>query len=336
MSQPVQRIEISTGSIVRIFAVLLGLYFIWSILDVLALLFVSIILVAALAPSIEKMAEQGIPRPAGVLMIYVLLTIVLGFLISLIIPPLVEQLSILAVQFPHLVQTVAPLQQVLSETNVDKLITTVTTELSGFTQGVFATAAKVFGGAVSALTVLALTFYLLVDAKKARESLIVLLPADYAKPVTNLIDRVGEKLGSWMRGQAVLCMSIAVVSYIGYLILGVPFALTLAVLAGLLEIVPVIGPILAGLIAVVVAYTSGSWQLAVGVFVLSVVIQQLENQVLVPKIMERAVGLSPIVVIVALAIGSKLGGTTGAILAIPVAAVVSVLVQEWPKLRRTA
>lgn len=333
MSQS-QKIEISTGSILRVVAVVLGLYFLWNILDVLALLFVALILVAALAPSVDRMADQGVPRAGGVLVIYVVLTVLVGFLISLIIPPLVEQLTTLAVQFPQLVQSAAPLRQFVTETNADQLIATISTELSQFTQGVFATAARVFGGAVSALTVLALTFYLLVDIKKARESLIVLLPPDYVKPVTNLIDRVGSKLGSWLRGQATLSVAIAVISYIGFLILSVPYALTLAVIAGILEIVPVIGPIVAGLIAIIVAYAGGSWQLALAVLVLAVIIQQLENHILVPKIMEQAVGLPPIIVIIALAIGAKLGGTAGAILAVPAAATLSVLIQEWPRLRR--
>lgn len=331
-----QKVELSLSSIVKFFAVSLGLILIWQTLDILALLFVVLIIVAALEPTAERMVRMGIPRGWSVLTIFVVLFLALGLLVSLLVPTLVEQLGAFADSFPSLVRSITPLYELLIESDAQQLLNTITNSLSGFTQSVFSATAQVFGGAISAITVLVLSFYMLVDAKKTRDTLVLLVPADRVNAVVRLLDRTGAKLGNWLRGQLALSVIIGVISYIGFSILGVPYALTLAVLAGLFEIIPVVGPIISGLVAVLVAYASGSWQLGVGVLIFSIVLQQVENSLLVPKVMESAVGLSPIIVIIALLIGAKLAGVTGAIIAVPLAAAIAVLVQEWPTLKRAS
>lgn len=330
--QQVQRVEFTVWAIVKVFAVVFALYLIWQILDILALIFVTFILVAALNPLVKWLSEYGVPRTGGVILIYIVLFTLLAGLFSLIFPPLVEQVRLLAQSFPALVHSVTPLSELLLESNTQNVLQGISSQLSGFTQSVFSATATIFGGALSALTVFILSFYMLVEEQKARHALVPLIPGELVKPVLATINRVSDKLGSWMRGQLVLSGVIGLISYIGLLILGVPYALTLAAIAGIAEIIPVVGPIAAGLAAVVVAYASSSWEVAVAVFVFYVILQQLENNILVPKIMESAVGLSPIIVIIALAVGSKLAGVTGAVLAVPIAATVAVLVQEWPRL----
>lgn len=331
---PAQRVDITMLSIVKVFAVLLGIYLVWRILDILALLFVVLILVAALGPAVTWLTKRNIPRAAAVSLIYIGIFLTFGFLISLLLPPLIEQLAALATTFPTLVEQVTPLYHVLQENNATELFQSLSTELSGLTQGVFSATAQVFGGATAALTVLVLSFYLLLDVKQARDALVTLLPGDRVKPTLVALEKTGEKLGSWLRGQFILSVAMGLLTSIGLAILGVPYALTLGVLTGLLEIVPYLGPIIAALVTVPVAYAAGSWQLALGALVMFALLQQLENTILVPKIMQSAVGLSPVVVIIALAIGAKLGGVTGAIIAIPLTAVISVLVKELPQFRR--
>lgn len=329
-----RKVEISTISILKVLGILVGLYFLWLTKEIIALLFVVSIIVATLEPIVASMEKNSIPRVFGVSLIYLGVFVVLAAAFSLIVPPLVKQILALGEQFPSLIASAAPLFNSVTHDDVQQILETVSSQLSQITSSFFTATASIFGGAVSAVTVVVISFYMLVDANQNKKALLALVPSQYNKVVIRIVRRVGEKLGGWLRGQILLSFIIGIVSYIGLLILGVPFALTLAVLAGLLEIIPFVGPIIAGLAAIIVAFTTGSWQLALGVFIFYVVIQQLESHLLIPKMMSNAVGLSPIIVIIALAIGAQLAGVAGAALAVPITAVLSVLVQDLPYIRK--
>lgn len=333
MSQPTQRVELSTYTIAKFFLVPIALWLLWYLRDILALLFLVMIIVASLTPPIRFLEKQGIPKLGAVTLLYAIGALILVGLFSMIVPPLVEQIRLFVVQFPLIVERVTPLYRLISDSNAQQILNSLSSSLSNLTQGVLSATVAVFGGAISAMTVLVLSFYLLVDADKTKETLIALVPLDYRKTVTDIIVQTGEKLGAWLRGQLVLSLLIGSISFLGLLVLQVDFALTLAVLAGILEIIPFLGPIIAALAAVFVAYASGTWQIALVVLAFYIVLQQVESHVLVPKVMESAVGLSPIIVVIALAIGAKLGGITGAVLAVPLAATVSVIARDLHKFR---
>lgn len=328
------RVELTTTSILKIFGVILGLYILWKIANIIVLFFVVLILVAALGPAVDWLTERDLPRPIAVGVIYLGIFLGLGFVVSLILPLLVEQLHALTVAFPSIVVRLTPLYDVVVRSNAQEILQSLSAELGRFTQGVLSATVQFFGGAAAALTIFVLSFYLLLDAKQARSALIPLLPAQKVKVILSIVGKAGSALGSWLRGQLYLSLILGLVTYIGLLLLGVPFALTLAVLTFLLEIIPYVGPIIAGFITVLVAYASGSWQLAVATLIFYTLLQQAESHFLVPKIMQSAVGLSPVTVILALAIGAELGGVTGAIIAVPFTAVLMVLAREWPHLRR--
>lgn len=331
---PPQRIELTTASILKVFGVLLAIFFLWKIINILGLLFVVLIVVAALDPAVDGLQQQGLPRAAAVSLIYLGLFLLLAFLFSLLLPPLVDQLSNLTVAFPSLVARVTPLYQVLVDSQAQDLLSTISAELSAFTQGIFAATARFFGGVAAFTSVLVLSFYILLDVKQSKHAFIPLIPATKVKSVLLIAQRVSQTLGSWLRGQLLLSLIITLITFVGLALLGVPYALTLAVLAGILEIIPYLGPILAGVVALLVAYASGSWQLSAGVLVLYAAVQQLENHFLVPKVMQSAVGLSPVTIIIALAIGAQLAGIAGAIIAVPLTAVLAVLITEWPRLQK--
>lgn len=334
-----RKVELSTISILKVLGILVGAYFLWLVKEIIALLFVVLIIVATIEPIVSAMEKSSIPRVVGVSLVFLGVFLVLAAAFSVIIPPLIVQVIALGEQFPTLIASAAPFFETVSHDDIQEILKAISSQLSQFTSSFFTATASIFGGAFAAITVIVISFYMLVDAKKNKDSLLLLVPNQYNKVVTRIVQRVGIKLGAWLRGQILLSFIIGVVSYIGLLILGVPFggmpfALTLAVLAGLLEIIPFVGPIIAGLSAVIVAFTAGSWQLALAVFVFYVVIQQLESHLLIPKMMSDAVGLSPVIVIIALAIGAQLAGIPGAALAVPIAAVLAVLIQDVPYIRK--
>lgn len=331
-----QKVEISTLSILKFFGVILGLFFLWTIRDIFTLLLVVLIVVAALNPLVKWMMNQQIPRTVAVTVIYLVLFAVITLAFTLILSPLVKEISNLVDRFPEIVSSISPaFAELVNTGSIANVLRDYASELANITQGVFAAITQIFGGAITGITVAALSFYILVDMKTSRDALVVMTPKDYVEPAIKILNKIGDKIGAWVRGQVVLSFVIGVTSYIALLIINVPFALTLAVVAAILEIIPVVGPIIAGVIALVFAYGAGSWQMALAVAIFYVILQQIENAILVPKIMQKAVGLSPVIIIIALAVGGKLAGVSGAILAVPIATAVSVLVQDIPKLTRS-
>lgn len=325
-------IHISTLSIVKVLAVLVLLAFVYLVWGVIVLLFVSLLLAAALSPAIDWLARRHLPRSLCVLLLYASALSVLAIVMVLIIPPIIKELSELAAAFPVLYerltqglgssgngQAAAVLQQALG---------TLSQTLSRMTGSVLGAVASIFGGLVSFITVLVLTFYFAVKKDNLKSLAAAVAPAKHQKYALNLLWRIQDKLGLWLRGQLFLSFIIFVMILSGLLILRAPYALVLALLAGLLEAVPFIGPIAAAVPAVLLALTVSPLK-ALLVAGLYVVVQQLENNLIVPKVMQKATGLNPIVVIVAVLLGAKLSGILGAILAIPVATAAMVVIGDW-------
>jgi predicted PurR-regulated permease PerM len=175
--------------------------------------------------------------------------------------------------------------------------------------------------------VLVLTFYMVVEEKKARSYFRNLAPAEYQPYIEHLLQKIQEKIGAWLQGQILLGLIVGCLVFFGLSLLQVKYALLLAIMAGLLEVIPYVGPIVSVIPAAIIAFAQAP---VLGIFVLAlyIVIQQLENHILVPKIMQKVTGLNPIISIAALLIGMKVGGLAGAILAIPLATLCVVVLED--------
>jgi predicted PurR-regulated permease PerM len=323
--------EISIWSVLRIIALFIGLWLLYLIRDVLIILLVVMIISVALEPYVLRLEKDKIPRGVSVIVLYLTLLIVLGLAIYFIVPPVATQIKELTINLPYYTQRATEIN--LGNTGaISTLLDSLSQRLSDLAGGVLSTVIAVFGGIVYAITIFALTFYALVDGARLRRSLASLIPVEQKERLYTTINKVSEKLGDWLRGQLILMLTIGVLDGGILGILGIKYALTLGLLAGLLEIIPVIGPIIAAVTAVLVAFISGTaiWKIA-AIVVAYVLIQQLEGNILVPKIMSKVIGLSPIFVIIAILIGNRLLGLGGAMLAVPVAAGIQVFVLEyWP------
>jgi predicted PurR-regulated permease PerM len=199
--------------------------------------------------------------------------------------------------------------------------------VSGALGSVFSTVAGIFGGIVSFFIVLVITFYMTVEESSMKRTVTFILPDKYQPFTLQLINKVQRKIGDWLKGQLVLCLIVGVMAYIGLLILGVNYALVLGLLAAVGEFIPYLGPTISAIPAIFLAFTQSPIK-ALFVLILYVLIQQVENNILVPKVMQKAVGLNPIISIIALLVGAKTAGLIGVVLAIPVATAISVIVRE--------
>lgn len=329
-------LDISTGSIIRVILVILALWFLYFVRDIIAIVFVSLIIASALSPTVDKLCKAHIPRVVSVIAIYLIILALLSGLIYFVVPPMVAQIQQLAEMLPDYTKTFANLISSLRDINnggwlnaSQESLNSLSSFLGGFLQNIFTTTVGFFSGAAALTMVFILTLYFILDENGVKKFFVSLLPLKQKPQIINIANKIGIKLGGWLRGQIILAFAIGIIVYIGLSLLNIPYALTLAILAGLLEIVPIIGPIISAIPAILIAFTiSPTTALMVTIFY--ILVQELENKLLVPKVMQHTVGLNPISIIIIILIGAKLMGILGILLAVPVASVFYVILEEWP------
>lgn len=329
-----QLIEISWVSILKVVSIIVALWLTWLIRDVLVLGFIVIVIVAALSPIVDKWSIK-IHRGFAVALVFLFILLIFGLIGFTIIPPLASEIQDLAQNLPSVVDRFGSfIGSSLRDGAVStKFFESISNGLSSFGSGLLNTTRSVIGGVVATFTVVVLSLYLLLEEQGGRKLIIKLLPLENRDKVASILQKIGHKMGAWLRGQLLLGLVIGVIDFIIVSLVGLPFALTLGVWAGVTELIPYIGPVLGAVPAVIIGF-SVSPLVGFIVLVSFVLVQQFESNFLVPKIMGKAVGLSPVVIIFAILIGARLAGFLGVVLAVPVAAIISVLIQEWPTLRK--
>lgn len=322
-------------------AVALGFWLLYRFHQVIFIFFIAILMGTVIRPLVTWLQRRGIPRVAGVLLVYgMLLALLVGFVL-LLFPLIVEQSSTMTAAVPGYYQSlrawlggysnpfIAQLREFLPATLPSLgLIEQTGPEMmasAGQALGYVTGAAKV---AFFVIVILLLTFHWTLDGPRALQAWLLLLPKARRESVSDLVAAMETTVGFYIAGQGVLCLVIGLLSLAAYLLIGLPNALVLALIAGVLEAVPMIGPLLGAIPAGVVALSIAPAKL-IWVVIASVVIQQLENTLLVPRIMRKAVGVNPFVSLLALFAFGSLFGIAGALMAIPTAAMLQLLLNRF-------
>lgn len=332
-----QKIDISNSTFFRAILIILGLVFLYTIRDVLALLFVTLIIVAGLYPTVDLWSKK-ITRPGAVVLIFLIIFLAIGGILSLIVPPLITQIQEVSNNIPKYINeanTLAsnPFLQNASSI-INKNLTTISDQLGNLGGALFNQTVGVISGMVAVVTIFVMSFYLLIEEEAWRKVYKGIVPAEFYENITESTKKIANKLGAWLRGQLLIMLIVGILTTLGLRVVGTPFALTLGVVAALGEIVPIIGQWLSAAIGVVVALTLSPLH-ALLALIVYVIVQQFETHVIIPKIMSKAVGLNPVAVIVAILIGYKLYGILGITLAVPLAAIIGVVVEDWSVLKET-
>ncbi len=341
LSREIQRITISTSTIFRFFAVLLGLGLLFVIRDIIFSLIFAVIIASAVEPSIEWMKKQGIGRILAVVLIYVSFIILASFFLYLILPLMIDELSIAAGTFTKIQHQILLGIQETGGTaigsffadNADVLLKAPLQYLATFGTNILSGGGQIFSSLFTFVLIFVFSFYLATQEKGIENFIRMVTPLKYEPYVLNLWDRSQGKLGRWLRAQMLLGAIVGVFIFIGLTMLGVEQALLLAVITSVFEIIPVAGPILAAIPAVIIGFLV-SPIMGVSIIALYVVVQQTESHIIVPVIMKKAVGLSPLVVLVALLVGAKIGGGFGLLLAVPLTTVFAELLNDWERKKR--
>jgi len=331
-------IEISSGTILRTILILLLLGFLYLVRDIILLVFLAFIIVSAIDPVVNWLQRKKMPRSLTVLLIYVLFLALVGVAASFLFPPLVSEIRGLGESFPSLVEKFSGYFKVIRDyaishnlqQQVSNFSGNIADKLSQLSSNVFSGTISFIGGIFSFLVVLSIAFYMSVEEKGVKKFFASIFPEEHSEYVAGLVDRIQFKMGRWLQGQLALMLIIAVIDYIGLLIIGAPYALILAIIAGLLEIVPYVGPIISAIVATAISFLHGPVT-GLLVLLLFTLAQQLEGYVIAPLVMKKAVGLNPVMVILALMIGAKLGGVMGIVVAVPIATVIGEVVSDLIK-----
>jgi predicted PurR-regulated permease PerM len=320
----------------------LGVAIAWALYlarEILLVLYISVLLAIGLGPlvhRIERAVPAGtrrLPRWFAILVIYFTVVGILIVIGLLVVPPLIEQSRALWQRLPAMLDDA---QDVLIRYGLLNHRITLEEAMRsapapGDAVGAVGTVATALtaaaGGVVALVTVLILTFYLLVESDSLFAGFARLFPRSERQRVQEVSTKISTKVSAWLNGQLILGGTIGLTAAIGLYFLGVPYFYVLALLAAMGEMIPVVGPVFAAVPAVAVAFTV-SPRTAILTALFMIAQQQFENHLLVPKVMARQVGVSAVVVIVALLVGGSLLGILGAILAVPTAAIVQVVVQE--------
>lgn len=314
-----RKIEISTKTVGWTILVVMSLFFVFRVFEVVVILFLAFLFSSALSPIVRVIERLRVPRALSIVIIFVLLLLILFLAGALFIPPLTMQLIKFFEKLPVLLSATYPFS--------DMDISSFSPQFTALGQNIFKITASFFSDVFSLVSVFVLTFYMLYERKNIDKTLKMYLGEEKGMRISQLARRVEGGLGAWARGQAVLCLIIGTATYIGLRFLGIDYALPLAIIAGLLEMVPVIGPIISAVPATLVAFTR-SFDLAFLTILLYLVIQQSENHLIVPFVMKKAVGMSPLLTIIAIMVGGNLAGVAGMLLAVPLIVVVNVVIRE--------
>lgn len=326
--------DVSYATFLKTILIGLLLIFLYLIRDLLLIMVVAVTIASAIDSWVDWLQKKRIPRWLSVLSIFSILLGLITLIFSLLIPPIIEQVQQLAVGLPQYfdiaIEKFGQLEGLLGEgvyNNLKEVATSFTNQFGDRAGGIIETVTGVFGGIFSAIIVIVLAFYFTVEENSLKKFIKSLVPLKHRVYADDLVSRIQIQIGRWLRGQLLLGLVVGILYYIGLTILGVKYALVIAILGGLLEIIPYIGPILAALPAVFLAFTQSPY-LALLVIALYIVVQQLENHLLVPKIMQRVIGLNPLITIIAILVGAKIAGILGGILAVPIVTAIQVFLSD--------
>lgn len=347
-------IDIRTMTVVRVVLVTLALIYLAQVIqqvgNIVFILLLSVIVASAIGPVVDRWQTKGMNRVAAAVIIYVIVLAVLTIIISSFIPVIGRQIMDLATNFQVLLaqftnpstdgtimnRVGASMNDLFQQVDREQLVAQFQGQLQSFGSSLLNVAGNVwralgsiFGGLFYAITVLILSFYMVIQKHSFEEFISTLAPSRYEPYVMEKSHLVREKMGAWLRAQLLVCSIIACIAFIGLAILGVPYALTLALFAGLMAIVPYLGPLLGAMPSILIGLSVSPWTALFVIILFFVFIQFLESNLITPLIMRRAVGLNPVTIITVLLIGGSLFGIPGILLAIPITTAIKVFTKDF-------
>lgn len=337
-------ISITTGTIIKALLIVAVAALLWHVRDLLLVLLASIVFASAIGPVATRLTQYRVPRVAAVTLVYAVFFAMLISVVLFFIPPVLQETTGFLNTLPQYLAstntenmisegTISRTENVLSQLPFAHENSNVQSFLRAASGDAFAAVALIFGGALSFVLIVVFSFYFAVNERGVDEFLRVITPIEYEPYVLSLWERSRHKIGLWMQGQLVLAVLIGVLVYLGLSILGIPYALVLAVIAAVFELFPVFGPVLASIPAIGIGFATAGLTGALLVAGFYLIIHQFENHLIYPLVVTKVVGVPPLLVIIALLLGAKLAGILGILLSVPLAAIAQEIFKDVDRAR---
>lgn len=320
-----QKVEISQKTIIFTLATILLLWFLYQVRSIIVLLFIAFILMTAVNPLIKIAKKVKIPTIVVMLFAYFGLIALISTVVASLVPAVVQQTRDITLRLPTYMHNLEDIFNTRFDPNV------AGSYLSSIPSNLLKIATGAFSNIMNILALFFMSYYLVLERPRLHKYLLKLFPNHEAEErAENLVLQIEQKVGGWVRGQLTLMLIIGIMTYVSLILLGIPYALPLSVLAGLLEAVPNLGPTIAAIPAVLIGFTVSPIA-GFGALIASILIQQIESNWIVPKVMQSATGTEPLVTIVVLLVGFTLGGIAGAVLSMPIYLTIQTVVTEFNK-----
>jgi len=343
------RVSITPGTIMSALLIAAGAYIFWILRDLALLILTAIVIASAIEPGVVFFIRLRIPRFVSALLVYVLTFGALFALFYFFFPPIVADATEFLSAAPGYLSTLnlpTAFSNITSGTSFGSSVSgspsfvqtlvSLQSVFAASSGGVLQILITFFGGIFALMLVIVLSFYFALQDTGVDDFLRLVMPVKYEDYSVDLWKRAQKKIGLWMQGQILLSVIVGILVYLGLLIVGIPYALLLSVFTAIAEIIPIFGSLIAGTVAVIVAFSNGGFALAVIVVGLYVVVNQFESNLIYPLIVKKVVGVPPLLVIVALIAGYTLAGFLGVLLSVPVAAVLLEFITDFDKRKRAA
>jgi predicted PurR-regulated permease PerM len=338
-------ITITTGSFIRGLLLLALVGLLYYLRDIVLIVITAIVIASSIEPAIRSLMRRGISRLFSVISVYTVIVVAFGAIVFLFIPPVLgdtagflqgipEQLT--AINISDATHGLLPLGSIGDTISSADLLKNITSALADSTGGALTTLSAFFGGLASFVLIFVFAIYFSVQETGVDDFLRIVVPVKNQVYILNLWKRSQDKIGKWMQGQIVLALIVGVLLYLGLTILGIPYALLLAVLAAFFELIPIFGQIIAAVPAVLIAFGHGGVTEAFLVVGLYLVVQQFESHLIYPIVVKKVVGIPPLIVIIALLVGYKLLGFLGVLISVPVASAIQEFVSDIAESKKRA
>lgn len=321
------RIEISSRTIVFTAVFLIFLKFLWLVKDLLFSLLIAFIIMSAVRPAVVFLEKKRIPRNISAVIMFSLFLLLMGYVLFGIIPPLVYETNLLIRNLPTIVNQIPP--NLIGQLDLNSL----TQYLPNLTNQALKTVSSIFSNFLFVLSTLFFSLYFTIEEDIIKKLLTRFFSEERASEVALIFEKVEKRMSAWFWGELVLMIVVGTMTFIGLNLIGLKYILPLSIIAGLLEIVPNIGPVTSVVPALFVAIGQ-NYFFVLPTAALYFVVQQLENNLIVPWVMKKAVGLNPIITLIALIVGGKVGGVLGVILAIPTTLFIETILIEVAQIKK--
>jgi predicted PurR-regulated permease PerM len=312
-------LDISWESILKILVAVVLLYIIYLIQDVLIWFIFAVITSVLFEPLIDFLQRRRIPRMFSVIIVYLVIFGILGFSIYLIVPILTSEIQQLVKILPQYFEKIAPPLRALgfrAFENIEEFTNLLNKSLEGVASTVFGAVAAIFGGALATFSIFSIALFLSLEEKPIERTLRLIFPKKYEDSLLEVWMRCRGKISGWFLSRILGSIFVGVLSYIAFLVFNTKYPFSLGLLSGILNFLPIVGPVITGTAIFVVTFLQDFWR-AIFVLIVFILIQQIENNILLPALTKKLAGLPPVLILLALTIGGILWGIWGAVLAIP-------------------